>query len=451
MIDIKNKEVCVLGIGKSGFSASQLLVSKGARVKISESSDTPDIRKKIDILQAEDAETGGHTENFVLSSQLIVVSPGVRSDLPVLLSAKKRRILVISELELAYQLCPSKIVAVTGTNGKTTTVKLISHLLKEEFNIYEAGNLEIPFSSIVNELAPKDVVVLEVSSFQLRDILNFRPFISVILNITPDHLDMHLNMKDYIDSKIKIFSNQKNEDFAVINASDIALSKIRDRLKAQLYSFSLDSSVTKGTYLYDGNIVFAGYDNKELICEKEVFPLPGAHNMENCLAAVTVSKILGLEKAQIEKGLKNFKNLEHRLEKVGVLREIEFINDSKSTNLDCIQKALFTVQPPLFLILGGKDKGNDYSKLKDIVTGKVKMLLAIGESKEKIKKAFEGSSPIFMYNTLEEAVEFAFKNAQSGDKILLSPGCASFDMFKDYKERGEVFKQTFDKLKQVYG
>jgi UDP-N-acetylmuramoylalanine--D-glutamate ligase len=452
MIDLKDKEVCILGLGKSGFAASNLLLSKGSNVKLSEINENPNIRKKLKALQKQGAkwELGKHSEEFILSSNLIVVSPGVRSNVPVLENARRKGIPVISEIELAYYFCPSKIIAVAGTNGKTTTVKLISHILKEKFKVYEAGNLEIPFSSIVEKLKQEDIVVLEVSSFQLKNILSFRPYISLILNITPDHLDMHPDMTDYINSKTKIFANQEDGDFAIINASDPYLLNMKSKIRAHLYDFSLNNSISKGTYIDNGQIVFRENGGKEIICKQEVFPLQGTHNLENCLAGVTVAKILGLKKAEIEKGLKNFKNLEHRLEKVGKIRGVEFINDSKSTNLDCIKKALFTIRSPILLILGGKDKGNDYSQVKKLIREKVKFLLIIGESKEKIKRALKGESPIFTYGTLEEAVEFALKNAESGDKVLLSPGCASFDMFKDYKERGKVFKETFYKLKKIY-
>ncbi len=456
LIDWEGKKVCVLGLGKSGFAASDLLLAKRSHVKVSEINDNLSIRKKLKILQSKGvkSEIGKHSKKFILSSRLIVSSPGVRSDLPILENARCRKIPVISEVELAYQFCPSKIVAVTGTNGKTTTVKLISHLLKEKFKVYESGNLdiplEIPFSSIVERLTSEDMVVLEVSSFQLKNTFSFRPYISLILNITPDHLNMHKDMADYVNSKAKIFSNQRNEDFTIINASDPYLLKMTDKIHSHLYYFSLNKPVSEGTYINSGEIIFSEKGKREAICRQEVFPLLGDHNLENCLAGITVARILGLNKLKIEKGLKSFKNVEHRLEEVGEIKGVEFINDSKSTNVACVEKALLTLQAPLLLILGGRDKGNDYFELKKLIREKVKFIFAIGESKEKIKRTLKGFVPIFTYETLEEAVECALKNAESGDKILLSPACASFDMFTDYKERGEIFKEIFYKLKRTH-
>ncbi len=456
MIDLKDKRVCVLGLGVSGFAACELLIDKGINVKVSEANDNSHIKDKLKSLydKGVKVEIGGHSDEFVLSSDLIVVSPSVRFDLPVLQKAKQKKIPVISEIELAFWFCPSRIVAVTGTNGKTTTVKLIFHLLKEKFKAHEGGNLdipfEIPFSSFVERLSSEDIVVLETSSFQLQNILSFRPYISVTLNITPDHLNMHKDMKDYINSKMKIFSNQKQEDFAVINACDKQLMQIRDKINVPLYYFSLDKPVAQGAYINEDDIIFAENGISEMICKRDIFALPGDHNSENCLAAVVVAKILGLNKLQIIKALRTFRNVEHRLEKIGEIKGVEFINDSKSTNVACVEKALITLQSPLLLILGGQDKGNDYFQIEKLAKEKVKCIFAIGESKEKIANSFKGIVPVSLHDTLDDATKYAFKNAKSGDKILLSPACASFDMFKDYKDRGEQFKKKFFTLKEEY-
>lgn len=454
MIDFKNKEVCVLGLGVSGFAACELLLDEGINVKVSEINDNPNTQDKVKSLYGKGvkSEIGRHSEEFILSCDLIVVSPGIRFDLPVLEKARQKKLPVISEIELAYQFCPSKIIAVTGTNGKTTTVKLIAHLLKEKFNVYEGGNLdiplEIPFSSFVGKLSAEDIVVLELSSFQLENILYFKPYVSMILNISPDHLNVHKDMNDYLSSKSKIFSNQKKEDFAVINACDPHLMKIKDKINSRLYYFSPDKPILEGSYMNKGNIIFSENGRSETICKRDIFPLSGDHNSQNCLAAVTAAKILGLDKLDIEKGLKSFQNVEHRLESIGEIKGVGFINDSKSTNVACVEKALVTLSAPLFLILGGKDKGNDYSQIGKLIKEKVKSIFAIGESKEKIANVFKDIVPVFMCDTLEEAAERALNKANPGDKILFSPACASFDMFKDYKDRGKRFKEIFSKLKQ---
>jgi UDP-N-acetylmuramoylalanine--D-glutamate ligase len=456
MINLKDKEVCVLGLGVSGFAACELLLAKGADVKVSEINDNTNIKGKLKILHDKGvkSEIGRHSEEFILSCGLIVVSPGVRFDLPVLEKARQKKIPVISEIELAYQFCHSKIVAVTGTNGKTTTVKLISHLLKEKFNVYEGGNLdipfEIPFSSFVEKLSGEDIVVLEVSSFQLENILYFKPFISIILNVTADHLNVHKDMNNYLSSKAKIFSNQKKDDFTIINAYDTYLMKIKDKINSHLCYFSLNKKVSEGAYIKGDDIMFRENEEIEAICKKDIFPLPGEHNLENCLAAVVAARILRLNKSEIEKGLRSFQNVEHRLEKVGEIKGVEFVNDSKSTNVACVEKALLTLKAPLFLILGGIDKGNDYSQIETLMKSKVKSIFAIGESKGKISRSLDKVIPVFTHNTLEDAVKCAFKNAKSGEKILLSPACASFDMFKDYKDRGKQFKEIFLRLEKEY-
>jgi len=456
MIDLKDKEVCVLGLGVSGFAACKLLLAQKINVKISEINDNPNTKDKLKILQDKGVkfEIGKHSAEFILSCDLIVVSPGVRFDLPILKKARQNKIPVISEIELAYQFCPSKIIAVTGTNGKTTTVKLISHLLKEKFNVYEGGNLdipfEVPFSSFVEKLYGEDIVVLEVSSFQLENILYFEPFVSIMLNITTDHLNVHKDMNDYLSSKAKIFSNQKAGDFTVINASDPYLLKMKDIIHSNLCYFSLNKKVPEGAYINRDEIIFCKDEEIEVICKKDVFPLLGEHNLENCLAAVVAARILGLNKFEIEKGLRSFQNIEHRLEEVGEIKGVEFINDSKSTNVACLEKALLTFKAPLFLILGGIDKGNDYSQIGTLIKGKVKSIFAIGKSKENIAKVFKNIVDVIIKETLEEAVECALKNAKSGEKILFSPACASFDMFKDYKDRGKQFKKIFSRLKKEY-
>jgi len=456
MIDLKGKEVCVIGLGVSGFAACELLLAQKAKLKISEINDSPRIRDKLKVLDKKEInyEIGKHSENFILSCDLLVVSPGVRFDLPVLQKAKRKKIPIISEIELASWFCPSKIIAVTGTNGKTTTVKLITHLLKEKFNVYAGGNLdmpfEVPFSSFVRKLSAEDITVLELSSFQLKNTLYFKPYISLVLNITADHLNRHKDMRDYVNSKMKIFSNQKRADFAVVNAHDQNIMKEKNRINSQFYCFSLSKPVLQGTYISGEDIIFSKEGISETICKRDVFSLPGGHNSENCLAAVTSAKILGLNKFQIRNRLKTFKNVEHRLEKVGEIKGIEFINDSKSTNAACLEKALIAIPSPILLILGGLDKGNDYSRVKKLVKEKVKSIFTIGESREKIENAFKNIIPVFICETLEGAAKRALTQAGQGDKILLSPACASFDMFKDYKDRGRQFKGIFSKIKKEH-
>jgi UDP-N-acetylmuramoylalanine--D-glutamate ligase len=257
-------------------------------------------------------------------------------------------------------------------------------------------------------------------------------------------------MRDYMDSKMKIFTNQREEDFAVINACDKHIMDLKGKINAPLYYFSTDEAVTQGAYTDGNNIIFAENGTNEVICRSDVFSLPGDHNLQNCLAAVIPAKISGLKNSEIEKGLGSFQNVEHRLERIGKINGVEFINDSKSTNVACVEKALTANSAPIVLILGGLDKGNDYSQIEKIVKEKVEAVFAIGGSKEKIENAFKDIVPVFICDTLEKAVKGALNCADHSGKILFSPACASFDMFKDYKDRGRQFKEIFYKFKKEH-
>jgi len=448
-MNLKELEITVLGLGESGFSAANFLLEKGAKVKISEIQSNPGLQKKLRVLERKGAvgELGKHSEGFVFPSQLLVTSPGIPPQLPILKQAREQKIPVIGDLELASSFCRAPIVAVTGTNGKTTTAKLIAHLLRKKVKVFEVGNIGTPFSSCVNKIDENSWVIMEISSFQLQNIKTLRPFISLILNITPDHLDYHSDMREYRKCKERIFLNQNREDFTILNADDRLSYGLRKKTHCEKYYFSTKKEVQRGVYTQEGQIFGLNGKGKERIADLSNFNLPGTHNLENCLAAICVAYVIGMSKKDISEGLKSFKGLEHRIEKVATLRGIEFINDSKATNIDAVIKAIQAHPAPLILILGGKEKGNDYSPLKELIKERAKFILLIGENKQKISRSLGGIVPEQKCACLEEAVQVAYEKASAGDQVLFSPGTSSFDMFRDYKHRGEVFKEIVKDLR----
>ena len=442
-------EVTVLGLGKSGFAAANFLLEKGAKVKVSEIQDSPSLREKLAALERRGAvgELGMHSENFVFSSQLLVVSPGISPHTPILKRAEEQNIPVIDELELGCCFCNAPIIAVTGTNGKSTTVKLIAHLLRRKVEVFEVGNVGIPFSGCVDKISRNSWVVMEISSFQLQRIKTLRPFISLVLNITPDHMDYHSDMEEYLRCKERIFLNQNGEDFAILNADDPLSYSLRKKVPSDRYYFSTRKRVKQGVYVEDNRVFECDGKGKVEISDLDNFSLTGTHNLENCAAAVCAAHVIGLPRVDISEGLKSFRGLEHRTEKVATVRGIEFINDSKATNIDAVARAIQAHQSPLILILGGKEKGNDYSVLKELVKEKVKLLLLIGENKKHISQSLSDVVSCRECASLQAGVQAAYERAVSGDKVLFSPGTSSFDMFRDYEHRGEVFKQIVKKLR----
>lgn len=394
------KKIGIIGLGRSGLAAAQLLKDKGVDVEVNDCSDSEEIRARAKILEMQKVKIkiGKHSAQFIQDKELIVVSPGIDNSL-IFLWAKEKNIPLISEIELAYWFCRTPIIAITGTNGKTTTTTLIGNLLKNTGkNFAVCGNIGIPFSQIVLE-NNYEILVLEVSSFQLERIDRFKPYISILLNISHDHLDRYKTFEEYKKAKYRIFENQGKGDWAIIDAS---LQLKTDKLPKILC-----------------------LDKKD----------------KNRQAVRLVGKILEIKKEIINKTLKEFKGLEHRLEYVGTIRGIRFINDSKATNVNSVKYALEKVHFPVILILGGKDKGGNFRLLHSIVRQKVKKVILIGEAKQKIEKELSRIVPIEAADSLGEAFNLACQAGCKGDTVLLSPGCASFDMFANFEERGKEFKK----------
>src|SRR6266446_4375562 len=434
-MDLNNKRVLVVGLGKSGVASALFLKSRGARVTVSDSKPEAELRDEILLLLEHGitVETGGHGDRTFRGQDLIVVSPGVPVDAPQLVQARNLGEKVIGEIELAAQFLPGPTVAISGANGKTTTTSLAGEIIAAgKFSIVVGGNIGTPAISLVDRAGPATWTVLEVSSFQLETIVEFRPRIAVILNITPDHLDRHKTFANYV------------------NANDPTTAGLSDRTRAQLFWFSRKKEIEKGAFARGAHIYFRdGHREREIMPLPEV-PLKGAHNLENVLAGVSIGMLVGCQPEQIRHAVRNFKAVEHRLEFVARFAGVDYYNDSKATNVDATIKALEAFpaddRPHLHLILGGKDKGSDYTLLNELLRQRVKRVYTIGAAAAKIETQIQGAAEIDHAETLENAVRRASESAVAGDVILLAPACASFDQFQSYEHRGRVFKETVHSL-----
>jgi len=442
-MELNNKRVLVVGLGKSGVASALFLKAHGARVTVSDTKSGDELRNEIPVLldHGITVETGGHGERTFRGQDLIVVSPGVPVDAPPLVQARALGEAVIGEVELAAQFLPGPIVAITGSNGKTTTTSLTGEIMTAGgFPTLVGGNIGTPAISLAERTTRETVIVLEVSSFQLETIQSFRPKVAVVLNVTPDHLDRHRTFEVYVDAKARIFENQRGDDFAVLNADDPTCATMGSRTRAQVFWFSRQSEVRQGAWVRDGNILFRdGAQQREIMQVSEI-PLKGAHNLENVLAAVCAGALMGCAPEKIRQAVREFKAVEHRLEFVATIRGVDYYNDSKATNVDATIKALESFPANIHLILGGKDKGGDYSVLNDLLRQRVKRVYTIGAAAAKIESQIKGVEVVHA-ETLENAIRKANAVAQSGDVVLLAPACASFDQFKSYEHRGRVFKE----------
>jgi UDP-N-acetylmuramoylalanine--D-glutamate ligase len=450
-MDLNNKRVLVVGLGKSGVASALFLKSRGARVTVSDTKSGDELRDEIPVLldHGITVETGGHGERTFRGQDLIVVSPGVPVDAPLLAQARSLGEPVIGEIELASQFLPGPIVAITGSNGKTTTTTLTGEILiAAGLPALVGGNIGTPAISLAEHAQRESVIVLEVSSFQLETIQHFRPRIAVVLNVTPDHLDRHRTLEAYVNAKARIFENQQADDFAVLNADDPTCVAMAARTKARVFWISRQREVTQGTWVHEGGILFreneslearGSQSQREIMLASEI-PLKGAHNLENVLAAVCAGALMGSAPEQIRQAVRNFKAVEHRLEFVATIRGVDYYNDSKATNVDATIKALESFPANIHLILGGKDKGSDYSILNDLLRQRVKRVYTIGAAAARIESQIKGVEVVHS-ETLENALRRADAVAAPGDVVLLAPACASFDQFRNYEQRGETFKR----------
>src|ERR1700730_4659463 len=448
MMELKDKRVLVVGLGKSGVASALFLKARGARVTVSDNKSGDELRNEIPALldHGITVETGGHGERTFREQDLIVVSPGVPVDAPMLQQARSLGEMVIGEIELAARFLRGPIVAITGSNGKTTTTTLAGEILAAGgLPTLVGGNIGTPAISLAERAKLETVVVLEVSSFQLETIQTFRPKVAVVLNVTPDHLDRHRTFEAYVDAKARIFENQRGDDFAVLNEDDPTCVTMAARTRAQVFWFSRQKEVKQGAWVREGNILFRDGTESQKNPQREIMlvseiPLKGAHNLENVLAAVCAGALMGCAPEKIRQAVRDFKAVEHRLEYVATIRGVDYYNDSKATNVDATIKALESFPANIHLILGGKDKGSDYTVLNDLLRQRVKRVYTIGAAAAKIESQIKGPE-IVHAETLENAIRKANATAQSGDVVLLAPACASFDQFKNYEHRGQTFKE----------
>ena len=446
-VELRDKRVLIVGLGRSGMAAARFVKSRGARVTVSDSKTLEELKDEIPRLLDEGfaVETGRHAERTFENQDLIVVSPGVPLDALPLRGALGEK--VIGEIELAAQFFPGRIVAITGSNGKTTTTALTGEVVRNGgFPTLVGGNIGTPAISLVAEATEDTVAVLEVSSFQLETIRTFRAHIAAVLNITPDHLDRHGTLAAYRDAKARIFENQKASDFAVLNADDPSCVELETRTRAQVFWFSRKREPNQGAYVSEDRIFFRDATGRREIMPVEEISLRGAHNLENVLAAVSMGVLSDVEPGRIRKAVREFRAVEHRLEYVTSIRGIEYYNDSKATNVDATIKALESFPANVRLILGGKDKASDYRQLNDLLRQRVKCVYTIGAAAEKIESQIQGATEVVHAETLENAVRRAAEAGQSGDIVLLAPACASFDQFRNYEHRGQVFKEAVRSL-----
>ena len=447
--NVLGKKISVIGMARSGTAVAHLLNSKGAKLFVSDNGNGENLKPEIARLVEEGIlyETNRHSER-VYDCSLLVLSPGVPSNAAVVVEAQKRGIKVVSELEIGSLFCKASIVAITGSNGKTTTTTLLGRILGDAKKKHVvAGNIGTAFSTVVLELAPSDIAVLEVSSFQLDHIETFRPRVSVILNITEDHMDRYEHsMEHYAASKARIFENQTTDDVLIYDADDEWCRKEAAQAKCRTIGFSLKTRQDEGAFVDKGLLVTVidGVRSEVIPCED--ISIKGMHNLYNSMAATLVGQLLGVGSASIRSTLKNFKGVEHRLEFVREVNGVRYYNDSKATNVDSVWYALQAFNQPIVLLLGGRDKGNDYSRLTDLVKDRVKAIVAIGESAGKVEKAFQDVTTVTRANSMDGAIQNAKSLSVSGDLVLLSPACASFDWFSNYEHRGQVFKELVNRL-----
>ncbi|MBX2975038.1 MAG: UDP-N-acetylmuramoyl-L-alanine--D-glutamate ligase [Ignavibacteriaceae bacterium] len=447
--EISGLKVTVLGAARSGISAARLLKRLGAIPFVSDISDEVKMMNAVNQLRAEqiDYEFSEHSER-VFDASFVIVSPGVPTDSKIVKEFIAKGIRVISEVEFASHYFNGVTIAITGTNGKTTTTSLMEHILKTAIKkVVACGNIGTAFSDVILRDEKYDYAALEVSSFQLDSIENFKPRISVILNITPDHLNRYDNsFEKYTESKLRIFMNQTQSEVCIINEDDDLLRSNSLKINARVFKFSTKTHIEDGAFLTESELVYNENNIEKFRCKLSDISLKGEHNYANAMAVVIAAKQIGISNEDILKGLITFPGVEHRLEFVRNFNGVRFINDSKATNVDSVWYALNSFENPIILILGGLDKGNDYSKIENLVKSKVKKIYAIGSSSDKVFEYFNSFVPVQIAETLEECVSNSNLLASEGDIVLLSPACASFDMFNNYEHRGEVFKKAVESL-----
>jgi UDP-N-acetylmuramoylalanine--D-glutamate ligase len=447
-MDVKGKRVLVVGMGKSGIASALFLADHGARVAVSDTKSEEELHHEIPQLldHGVGVEAGYHGERTFKEQELIVISPGVPYDVPQLVQARQAGIPVIGEIELASRYLKGQIIAITGSNGKTTTTALAGEIIAAYGRkTLVGGNIGTPAISFVEDATDDAWIVLEVSSFQLETIQTFHPKIALVLNITPDHLDRHRTFANYAAAKARVFENQTAVDFTVLNADDSNCAAMAAKTKATVCWFSRQHPVERGAFVRDDRVLWIAAGREHEIMPVSEIGLKGPHNVENVLAAVCSGVLAGVPYDDIHRVVANFKAVEHRLEYVATVRGVAYYNDSKATNVDATIKAIESFPGRIHLILGGKDKGSDYSVLNSLLAERVKRVYTIGAAAPKIESQIKGV-PVVNSGTIDQAVRQAGERATEGDIVVLAPACASFDQFASYEHRGRVFKDLVKQL-----
>lgn len=447
MRELRDKRVTVVGLGRSGVAAARLLVREGARVTVTDPKTELQLKPFTEQLSGTEIvfKLGRHDPRDFMETDLIVVSPGVPLSIDPLRLAREKDIPLIGEMELAFSYLKIPVLAITGTNGKSTTTTLLGEMLKAQGRqVFIGGNLGNPLCEAALSAVDWEVAVVEVSSFQLETTRRFRPRVAALLNVTPDHLDRYPDFGSYREAKLRVFENQTPGDHAILNWDDpIARELIVDgRLSARVHRFARTKPPDEGMGVEKGDLIYRNGRIQQSICRVADIRIQGVQNIENAMAASLMALVSGCQIASIVETLRTFPGLEHRLEFVRELRGVRYFNDSKGTNVGAALMALQSFQGPVILIAGGLDKGNDFSVLREPVRQKVKQLILIGQARPQMKSALTDCAPIEEAASLEEAVRMASRIARGGDVVLLSPACASFDMFRNFEERGRVFKEA---------
>lgn len=450
-MNLKNKNILVVGLGITGVSALKTLEKLGANIYLYDSKSESDLREYLDKVGDISLVKYLAGEKPVLKDiDLILKSPGVPPDISLLDEAREIGIEIITDLEMYYRIKSGKnMIAITGTNGKTTTTILTAELFKKAgYNTYIAGNIGIGILDNVFDIKDEDILIVEASSFQLEDTVDFKAHISAIVNISPDHISWHGDFQNYINSKKKILINQDKDDYTILNYDDKLLREIGESLNSNTIWFSVNEALEEGAFIEDDWIVLRkNCDTKKIIKTDEI-QIPGKHNLENVLTSLCIASIMGLSIESIGEALRGFKGVEHRIEYVMTKEDISFYNDSKGTNPESTIKAIEALDKPIILIAGGYDKGSEFDELIDSFKGKVKGLVLLGETRDKIKKSAikKGFNRVHLVDDMDQAVNLSYKLGKSGDIVLLSPACASWGMYSNFEERGKDFKNIVESL-----
>ncbi len=443
------KRLVVLGGGESGVGTAILGKKEGFEVFVSDKGIIKEEYRKVLEHFEIDWEEQQHSEEKILNADLVMKSPGIPDKVPLVVKLKEVGVPIISEIEFASRYTKATIIGITGSNGKTTTTMLTNHILKEGgLNVGMAGNIGDSYAKMVAE-KDFDYYVLEISSFQLDGIVDFKPHIAILTNITPDHLDRYeYKFENYIASKFRIAKNQTKEDYLIYDADDEVIVQWlqKNPVQSKLLPFSISKKLDEGAYLENDKIIIKTHNNT-IEMSTDALALEGKHNVKNTMAATTAAKLISIRKETIRRSIENFQGAEHRLEKVLKIHHVQYINDSKATNVNATYYALDSMKTPTVWIVGGVDKGNDYKELMPLVREKVKAIICLGTDNYKIKDAFGNVVDLVVETfAMDEAVKVAYKIAERGDTVLLSPACASFDLFKNYEDRGNQFKEAIKKL-----